>query len=135
MPTELDRALGISAQALSLRTRRAEVLAANLANADTPNYKARDIDFSSALAAAQKQLAPNDGGGLRLSNANHMTLPGDTGSVELLYRQPSQASLDGNSVDSQMEHSAFMENAVRYQASLSFLSGRIRTLLTAIRGE
>lgn len=135
MPTELDRALGISAQALPLRTRRAEVLAANLANADTPNYKARDIDFSSALAAAQKQLSSNNGGGLQLTSANHMTLPGDAGGVELLYRMPSQASLDGNSVDSQAEHAAFMENAVRYQASLSFLSGRIRTLLTAIRGE
>lgn len=135
MPTELDRALGISAQALPLRTRRAEVLAANLANADTPNYKARDIDFSSALAVAQKQLSSNNGGGLRLTSANHMTLPGDAGGVELLYRTPSQASLDGNSVDSQMEHAAFMENAVRYQASLNFLSGRIRTLLTAIRGE
>ncbi|TAM46271.1 MAG: flagellar basal body rod protein FlgB [Gammaproteobacteria bacterium] len=135
MPTELDRALGISAQALSLRTRRAEVLAANLANADTPNYKARDIDFSSALTAAQKQLSSNNDGGLHLTSANHMTLPGDSGGLELLYRTPSQASLDGNSVDSQMEHAAFMENAVRYQASLSFLSGRIRTLLTAIRGE
>ncbi len=135
MPTELDRALGISAQALSLRTRRAEVLAANMANADTPNYKARDIDFTSALAAAQKQLSSNNGDGLRQTSANHMTLPGETGGVELLYRQPSQASLDGNSVDPQMEHAAFMENAVRYQASLNFLSGRIRTLLTAIRGE
>ncbi len=134
MPTEIDRALGISAQALSLRARRAEVLAANLANADTPNYKARDIDFNSALAAAQKQLSSNDGG-LRLTNSEHIPLPGDAAGVELRYRTPLQASLDGNSVDTQMEHSAFMENAVRYQASLSFLSGRIRTLLTAIRGE
>lgn len=134
MPTEIDRALGISAQALSLRARRAEVLAANLANADTPNYKARDIDFSTALSAAQRQLSSNDGG-LRLTSPDHIPLPGDAGSVELLYRTPPQASLDGNSVDTQTEHAAFMENAVRYQASLSFLSGRIRTLLTAIRGE
>jgi flagellar basal-body rod protein FlgB len=134
MPTEIDRALGISAQALSLRARRAEVLAANLANADTPHYKARDIDFSSALAAAQKQLSANDSG-LRLTRPGHIPLPGDAGGVELLYRTPSQASLDGNSVDTQREHAAFMDNAVRYQASLGFLSGRIRTLLTAIRGE
>ncbi len=134
MPTDIDRALGISAPALTLRARRAEVLATNLANADTPNYKARDIDFNAALAAAQKQLAAG-GTHARASRPGHIPLFAGAESAELLYRTPSQSSIDGNTVDTQKENAAFMDNAVRYQASLNFLSGRIRTLLSAIRGE
>jgi flagellar basal-body rod protein FlgB len=136
MPIDINRALGIHAQALLLRARRAEVLAGNLANADTPNFKARDIDFRSALQAAQNQSSaaiPSS----QSTHHGHIPLTSNTAlaNEELLYRQPLQASIDGNTVDTQKEHAEFMDNAVRYQASLSFLSGRLRSLLAAIRGE
>lgn len=109
-----------------------------MANADTPNYKARDIDFAAALGRAR-------GGELAMTRtaANHLDSSGSTGStgiggnleMALRYRVPSQPSLDGNTVDGDLERGAFAENAVRYQATLQILSSRIRGLLTAIRGE
>jgi flagellar basal-body rod protein FlgB len=135
MPFNIDAALGIHAHALTLRARRAEVLAANLANSDTPGYQARDLDFRAALGNARADREPN---AIRLStrHAAHLqtegaSLPGG----ELKYRVPSQPSIDGNTVDPQIEYAAFAENALRYQASLTFLGGRIKTLLTAIRGD
>lgn len=135
MPFNIDAALGIHPQALNLRARRAELLAANIANADTPNYKARDLDFRAALGAALERggespvrLAATHGAHLLAEGAD---LPG----AELMYRVPGQPSVDGNTVDPQAEYSQFAQNAVHYQASLTFLSGRIRTLLTAIRGD
>lgn len=134
MPIDIDSAFGIHAQAMALRSRRAEVLASNLANADTPNYKARDIDFKAVLAQAQA------GGSSTVTVA--ATQPGHigaaTGSIaepEMSYRVPRQPSIDGNTVDTETEHAEFARNALEYQASLRFLSGRIRTLLTAIRGD
>jgi flagellar basal-body rod protein FlgB len=131
MPISLDTALGIHAQALALRARRAEVLAANLANADTPGYKARDLDFAGTLAGAQ-------GGAMGLAATARRHLAGEPvtpGSGELLYRVPMQPSIDGNTVDTHTEYAEFALNALQYQASLTFLNGRIRTLTTAIRGE
>lgn len=136
MTDSIDSALGIHAQALALRARRAEILAANMANANTPGYKARDLDFRAALLAAQ-QASPADGPLLARTAAGHMG--DDTGSAAAgagaLYVIPRQASLDGNSVDTQREHAEFVENAIRYEASLTILGGRIRSLLVAIRGE
>lgn len=133
MPIDLDAALGLHADALSLRARRAELLAANLANADTPGYRARDIDFRAALAEAQAGSAAT---ALTVTHADHIAVAaGAPANVAVLYRQPHQASVDGNSVDTQREHAGFMQNALQYQASLTFLSARIRGLLTAIRGE
>ena len=131
MALDLDKALGIHAQALVLRARRAEVLAANLANADTPGYKARDLDFRNALARAREGA---DGAALRVTHPRHLGGAEPPGG-ELLYRLPLQPSVDGNTVDSQVEKAAFMENAVQYQATLSFLGGRFKGLLTAIKGE
>ena len=135
MPFNIDAALGIHPQALVLRARRAEVLAANLANSDTPNYKARDLDFRAALTGAQAQrgdgtlsLASTDTAHLQADGAG---LPG----AALLYRMPSQPSIDGNTVDSQVEYSQFAQNAIQYQASLTFLNSRIHTLMSAIRGD
>jgi flagellar basal-body rod protein FlgB len=135
MPFNIDAALGIHPQALELRARRAELLAANLANSDTPNYKARDIDFRAALADAQASPAT---AGLRLAatSAAHRQADGALAAGgELLYRTPHQPSIDGNTVDPQIEYSQFAQNALQYQASLTFLTGRIRTLMTAIRGD
>jgi flagellar basal-body rod protein FlgB len=131
MTISIDSALGVHADALRLREQRTEILAANLANADTPGFKARDLDFGSVLAG--------QGGGVSLdaTDPGHIT-PGDTGmpaAVDLLYRLPTQSSLDGNTVDPHLEKAAFAENAVRYQSTLMILGSRIRGLMTAIRGD
>jgi flagellar basal-body rod protein FlgB len=134
MAVNLDTYLGVHAQALKLRSQRTEVLAANLANADTPNYRARDIDFKSALAAAggagsPVQLATTRQGHIGAAKGNGTT------AAELKYRTPLAPSLDGNTVDTQLEQAAFAENSVRYQATLQFLSSKFRGLLTAITGQ
>ena len=126
----IDRHLGISPDALSVRSRRFELLSANLANADTPGYKARDIDFGATLARVQ------DGqGAMRTTHSTHIQAGSGAHNMQLKYRVPSQASLDGNTVDTQQEHAAFMDNAIRYQASLNFLDGRIKSIISALRME
>ena len=131
MPINIDSALGPLPQALRLRAQRTEILASNLANADTPNYKARDFDFRAAMRQAQ-----GEGVTLRATRPGHIRQAGgDIGNVPLQYRVPAQPSLDGNTVDSQAEQASFAENAIRYQATLSFLSSRIRGLKSAIKGE
>ena len=123
----IDAALGIHPKALAVGARRLEVLAANMANADTPGYKARDIDFRSALREAA---------GARLERTHARHLAGHTETAgELKYRVPNQPSLDGNTGDAELEQTAFAEAAVRYQASLDFLAMRIEGLRKALRGE
>lgn len=129
MPSIIDRAFGVHAEALQLRARRGELLASNLANADTPHYKARDIDFRDALSSAQAATA------LSTTHAGHMPMQGGGSSAQTMYTVPSHASLDGNTVDTQIEQMKFAENAVRYRTSLRFLSGKISGLMTAIKGE
>ena len=127
----MDNLFGIHATALKLRANRAELLAANIANADTPNYKARDIDFKRTLAMAASEKAD-----MKITNGKHINSAGNSKmGAEILYRLPTQPSLDGNTVDLQTERSAFMENSMMYQASLQFLNGKIGGLMTAIRGE
>jgi flagellar basal-body rod protein FlgB len=109
-----DNILGIHASALQLRAQRMNMLASNIANAATPNYKARDLDFAKAL---------------------EMVGNGDSAENAISYRIPIQPSLDGNTVELPTEQTAFAENALAYRSSLSFLSGRISTLTRAIRGE
>jgi flagellar basal-body rod protein FlgB len=142
MPFNLDAYLGIQPDALAVYSQRADVLAANLANADTPGYLARDIDFRAALAAADpEQAAPGAAGGaLQPESTSPLDVnasPPQSGlSTEqyLKYRVPLAPSLDGNTVDSQMEESAFAQNNVRYEASLTFLEDRFNDLTTAITG-
>ena len=129
MPAPVDRVFGIHAEALQLRARRGEVLASNLANADTPNYKARDLDFKAVLNDTRSQSA------MTTTRNGHIQPQGSDAGAHLKYSTPNQSSLDGNSVDTQVEQNKFSENAVRYRASLRFLSGRIQGLMTAIRGE
>lgn len=130
----LDAALGIQPQAMTLNARRLEVLAANMANVDTPGYRARDIDFRAALDRA---VAAADGAALQLraTSAGHQHADGTAGGAELRYRVPNHPSLDGNTVDSQLEQAAFAEASVRYQASLDFLESRIAGVRKALRGE
>lgn len=133
----LDRALGIHDDAMILRNKRSTIISSNIANADTPNYRARDIDFKKAIYSALKdqnsQMAPMSG-----SQNGHLKM--SSGNVEgmdnrLLYRIPIQSSLDGNSVDSHVEYTKFTENSMRYEASMKFLGGKFRSLRLAIKGE
>jgi flagellar basal-body rod protein FlgB len=137
MPLNLDTYLGVDQDALKVYAQRTSVLANNIANADTPNYKAQDLDFRSVLAKAgspNAQLALSTTSGARLSPASSASATGAAGSG-LKYRVPLAPSLDGNTVDVQMEQAAFADNTVRYQAALSFLSGKFKELMTAITGQ
>jgi flagellar basal-body rod protein FlgB len=133
MAFNLDTYLGVHADALKLQSKRMEVIADNLANSDTPGYKARDIDFRAAMAQINGADSPV---ALATTNAGHIATDPATGlNATLKYRVPLAPALDGNTVDAQQEQAAFADNTVRYQATLSFLSGRIKGLLTAITGQ
>lgn len=120
-----ERIFGIHGAALELRSQRMGLIASNIANAATPGYKARDIDFSAALEA---RLAP---GGQREGG-----FPGPiSDGSHLVYRAPTMASLDGNTVEMGREQVAFAENALRYSATLSFIEGKVSTLTRALKGE
>ena len=128
--TAIDNALGISPQALALRAQRMNLLSSNIANADTPGYKARDIDFAAAMRQAEVSQ-----GRFERTHSAHIALSGSAEQPDTLYRVPAEVSPDGNSVDPTMEHQAFMENAMRYQASLQLLDSRIKGIKSAIKGE
>ena len=134
MTSRLDDALSFQSKALGLRAHRQQILAGNIANADTPNYKARDFDFSVALKDA---VAGRNGGDLPLATTSPGHVQGATGSsgpTRLMYRTPSQDSVDGNTVDMDLERSAFSENAIQYQAGLSFINHHLRMMMTSVQG-
>ncbi|MGF1548210.1 MAG: flagellar basal body rod protein FlgB [Thiotrichales bacterium] len=133
MPANIDSHLGQHAHALLLRSQRASILAANLANADTPNYKAKDVDFASVL----KQTQSGQGFGMQTTHHTHLTQPRDTplDPAQIQYRVPQQASLNGNTVESHIEHGKFSENTVQYLTTLEFLNSKINGLMKALRGE
>lgn len=132
----IDNALGIHPEALRLRAKRAELIANNIANADTPGFKARDIDFQSVLASRTGDRFSTSG--VRRTDEQHMSLQNlqsTNGTHATLYRTALMPSLDGNSVDVQMEQTAFAQNSIQYLASLRFLNGRIQGMMSAIKGE
>lgn len=129
MAINFNEALGIHPQALTMREKRSEVLATNLANSDTPGYKARDLDFKSIL---KQNLPP--------TQTMERTQAGHFASQQLLearamYRNPNQVSLDGNTVEANVEQAKYAENAVQYQASLQFISNDFSGLMMALRGQ
>jgi flagellar basal-body rod protein FlgB len=127
-----ENIFGIHETALLLHGERLGVLATNLANADTPGYKARDIDFSAVLSQTQGETQLP----LQVTHAAHITFDdSELPPGELKYRNPYQASLDGNTVEMPVEQAAFSENNVRYQASLNFINGRISEMQLAIAGQ
>lgn len=133
MAISFDKALGIHEQAVGLRIQRAEILANNIANSDTPNYKARDIDFKSVLQGAQsgqKSLKMT-----HTDDAHNSGLINSDFSAQMMYRVPNQPSIDGNTVNMQEEMARYTENAVDYQASFQFLSKKFKGLSNAIKGE
>ena len=135
MVSKLDAAFNFQQAALGLRAQRQQIIAGNIANADTPNYKARDIDFSAALENA---VAGRSSGGtlpLAATSALHLQGSADSGPVRLLYRTPGQPSADGNTVEMDAERANFSENAIRYEAGITFITGKVRTLLSAIQGQ
>jgi flagellar basal-body rod protein FlgB len=132
MPS-LDSIFGIHERALYLREKRSETLAANLANADTPHYKARDFDFRAALENAQADF--NERMPVEKTNISHFDIAMDAVEPLMQYRIPTQDSLDGNTVETDVEKAKFAENTVRYQATLEFLNSRIKGLKTAITGQ
>ena len=114
-----------------MRAQRNEVLSSNIANADTPNYKARDFDFADALRnASATQMS------MKKTSELHQEAWGTVrGGGRMMYRMPMQPSLDGNTVEADIEQAAFAENAMQYRATLAFLDGKIRTLRLAIKGS
>lgn len=129
MTINFDKALGVHQQALFVRQQRTEVLATNIANADTPGFKAKEIDFRAALNNASKQSA-----GMVRTHANHINVNSQTPAYEQ-YRVSEQPSLDGNTVDIQQEKAAVADNSVRYQATVTFLSRRFSGMINAFKGE
>jgi flagellar basal-body rod protein FlgB len=127
-----DRVFGIHERSLLLRGERVGVLASNLANADTPNYKARDMDFAATLAGSAGEMS------LPMQRTSELHLDATlsaAGGADLKYRIPYQPSLDGNTVEAPVEQAAFAENAVRYQASLMFINRRISSIESALTGQ
>lgn len=138
---KLDAALSFHQNALRVRSQRQEVIAANIANADTPNYKARDIDFKSAMQNAMQgaQTLGSVSNGLSTTSGGHMHATGGSNSAagpnEPLFRPIIQGSVDGNSVDMDVERNQFVDNGIRYEASLTMINGQIKKMLTAITGQ
>lgn len=133
MASALDTAFRFYQNALDLRAYRQQLLASNIANADTPNYKAVDIDFARALQGAQEAR-----GQLPLSTTAPGHLhgrPSNPLDARVMYRAAVQPSIDGNTVDTDIEMAQFSDNALHYQAALTFMSGRIKTLMSAIQGQ
>ena len=124
-------ALGIHDAAIRVRADRAEVLANNLANADTPGFKARDFDFKTALRNEQVSQSSI---GMAATHQGHIQ-GAPSANQELMYRTPSQPSIDGNTVDTQIEQALFARNSLDYNASFEFLNGKFKGLKSAIRGE
>jgi len=137
MSISFNNALGLYESALTLRSERASVLSSNMANVNTPNYKARDIDFHAQL----KQQMRGESGQIRMSASNpaHMGYSSSGSnfrfSSERLYRQPQQPSIDGNTVEEQVEHAEFMKNSVEFQVAFTFLNSRFKGLGKAIGGQ
>lgn len=135
MIDKLDNELRFQQDALNLRAERQQVLANNIANADTPNFKARDMDFSSVLAAETEKTQKGHFA-LDRTNSRHIEAEGVTLSDEALqYRTPMQPSIDQNTVDAQLEQSSYAENAVGFQASFTLLNSKFKGLVSALRGE
>ena len=135
MTDRIDQQMGVLRSAANLRAYRQELLASNIANADTPNYKARDIDFQRALAAAQSGRA--GAGTLTTTSPRHLQAVDGGGAyaAAIRYRTEYQASVDGNTVNLDIERSAFAENAVQLEASLTFIRQQLTQLQTAIQGQ
>ena len=138
MLSKLDDYMRFNESALNLREKRQTVLASNIANADTPNYKARDIDFSSAMKAAVEKASPTAAASMKTTAARHFPNPPSDGGLladgtPLLYRGVVRGAVDGNTVDMDVERNQFADNAVRYEASLTMINAQIKGMMNALQ--
>ena len=136
---KLDDYMRFNEAALNLRSQRQSVLASNIANADTPNYKARDVDFGSALKLALDKSSPSAAASLKTTATKHYPNPPQDGSTmadgtPLLYRGVVQGAVDGNTVDMDIERNQFTDNAIRYEAAINAINGQIKSMMAAITG-
>ena len=133
MLEQMTAKLDFHANALLLRSQRQQVIASNIANADTPGYVARDFDFAQAL----KNVSGGIGGSaVQATDARHMQLGSiDPRRPDLAYTVQTQPSQDGNSVDLDRERASFVDNSVRYESTLRFINGHVKTMLSAITGQ
>lgn len=133
MLEQMTAGLGFQANALVLRSQRQQVIASNIANADTPGYVARDFDFAQALQNASGGASRS---GLSVTNAQHLRLgSAGPGQPDLAYAVQTQPSQDGNSVDLDRERANFVDNSIRYESTLRFINGHVKTMLSAITGQ
>ena len=130
----LDNYFGLNAQSVLVRSKRAEILASNIINADTPNYKAKDLDFDELLKTNNHENSITTVSA-NTTHKSHIDTNSSSLFLHTKYRNPEHASLDGNTVDSHVEKSKFAENAVRYQISLTMLNNKIQGLINTLRGE
>ncbi len=126
---DIKKNINMLGAALSLRAKRNEILASNIANAATPHFKARDINFDAEIKKYQKD------GPIKITNDAHIPIKKPVSAGKVLYRENVNPSLDGNTVELAVEQLQFAENSMRYQSTLSFLNGKINTLMAAIKGE
>lgn len=136
---KLDEELNLQQAALRIRSQRQELLASNIANADTPQYKAKDIDFKAAMQSAMQQMSgknPTDqpAGLLQQTNESHLNAV-KTNSGDTLYRSLVQGSVDGNTVDMDVERNAYVDNGIRYEAGLTFVTDKLKEVMAAINGN
>lgn len=133
MGISFDKAFGIHQHAMVSRSARSQVLATNIANADTPNFKAKDVDFKALIANSKRQQS--GGGSLSQTHEKHFKLP-SINQQESLYTIPNQPDTgDGNTVDVQLERNKFLENSLQYQASVNWMGGKIKGLKKALSGQ
>jgi flagellar basal-body rod protein FlgB len=134
MSLSFDRALGIHEKALAFRADRAAVLANNIANAETPNYQARDLDFAAVLQA--QETGNGKAFQTMRTHSQHMAVESFVDQAAgLRYRSTTQSAIDGNSVDTQIEQAKYAQNAIDFQASFTFLNSKFKGLMSAIRGD
>lgn len=132
MGISFDKALGVHQFSVGVRNQRAEIIASNLANAQTPGYKAQDIDFKKAL----QQASSGANFSLNRTDGRHIPASGQVGGGQKLYRLPDQPDTgDGNTVDAQVERNLFMQNSLEYQAALDFLGSKFKNMTKALKGE
>ena len=129
MNNSIKQQFDVYSNALNIRNKKNEILASNIANASTPNFKARDVDFEVELARSL------DVGPLKTSNESHITVTSKNLPGKVQFRQSVNPSVDGNTVELAVEQMEFAENAVRYQTTLDFINSKVRGLMGAIRGE
>lgn len=132
MAISFQNALGAREHAVTLRAERASILSSNLANMNTPNYKARDIDFQAEL---QKRMAGTHTMNMHTTRQGHIQMNDLGGYTDRLYRTPHQPSIDGNTVEEHIEHAEFMKNSMEFQASFTFLNSAFKGLKKALSGQ